>query len=88
MQHWSHSTSERGVAVLLSAQGIGYDIGLAGMVIDSNVIILNQLQPSSLPQIQICLSKDVLEAFVVTVYFTSMIDEVMPPYLKGMHYCC
>jgi hypothetical protein len=58
------------------------------MVVDSEVIILNQLQASSLPQIQICLSKDVLEACVVTVYFALMIDEVMPPYLKGVHYCC
>jgi hypothetical protein len=57
------------------------------MVVDSEVIILNQLQLSSLPQIRIYLSKDVLEAFVVTVYFTSMTDEVMPPYLKGVHYC-
>jgi hypothetical protein len=41
--------SECGVAVLILAQGVSYDIGLAGMVVDSKVIILNQLQPSSLP---------------------------------------
>jgi hypothetical protein len=34
---------ENGVAVLLLAQGVGYNIGLAGMVVDSEVIILNQL---------------------------------------------
>jgi hypothetical protein len=49
MQFWSHSMSKRGVAVLLSAQGVGYDVGLTGIVVDSEVIILNQLQPSSLP---------------------------------------
>jgi hypothetical protein len=69
--------SERGVAVLLSVQGVGYDVGLVRMVVDSEVIILNQLQLSLLPQIQIHLSKDVLEAFVI-----------MPPYLKCMHHCC
>jgi hypothetical protein len=34
---------ENGVAVLLLAQGIGYDIGLAGMAVDFEVILLNQL---------------------------------------------
>jgi hypothetical protein len=78
---------ENGVAVLLLAQGVGYDIGLAGMAVDFEVILLNQLQPSSLPQIQICLSQDVLEAFVITLYFLSMIDEIMSPYLKSVQYC-
>jgi hypothetical protein len=87
-QLWSYLMSKRGVAVLLLAQGVSYDVGLTGMVVDSEVIILNQLQPSSLPQIQICLSKDVLEAFVVTVYFTSMTGEIVPPYLKSVHHCC
>jgi hypothetical protein len=80
--------SKWGVTVLLLAQGISYNIGLAGMVVDSKVIIHNQLQPSSLPQIQICLSKYVLDAFVVTVYFTLMIDEIVPPHLKSVHHCC
>jgi hypothetical protein len=80
-------TGKHGVAVLLSAQGIGYDIGLARMVVDSDVIILNQLQPSSLPQVQIHLGEDILETFVVTVYFTTIIDEIVPPYLKSIHYC-
>jgi hypothetical protein len=39
----SHLTSNRGVAVLLSAQGVSYDVGLAMMVVDSEVVILNQL---------------------------------------------
>jgi hypothetical protein len=86
-QLWSHSIGKRGVAVLLSAQGVGFDIGLAGLVVDSEVIIFNQLQPSLLPQVQFRLSEDVLEAFVVTVYFTSMTDEIVPPYLKSVHYC-
>jgi hypothetical protein len=34
-----------------------------------------------------CLSEDVLEAFVVTVYLTSMTDEIVPPYLKNVHHC-
>jgi hypothetical protein len=85
---WLHSMSKRGVVVLLSAQGVDYDVGLAGMVVDSEVIIHNQLQPSSPPQIQIRLSKDVLEASMVTVYFTSKTDEIVHPYLQSVHYCC
>jgi hypothetical protein len=73
--------SKHGVGVLLSTQGVDYDIGLAWMVVYSKIIILNQLHPSSLPHIQIRLSKDVLEAFVVTVYLTSLTDEIVPPYL-------
>jgi hypothetical protein len=69
--------SKHGVAVVLLAQGVSYDVGLAGMVADFEVIILNQLQPSSLPQIQKRLSKDVHEASVVAVYFTPMIDEIV-----------
>jgi hypothetical protein len=86
MQLQPYSMAKRGVAVLLSAQGIGYDIGLAEMVLDSEVVILNQLQPSSPPQVQIHLSEDVLEAFVLTVYFTSTTDEIVHPYLKSVHY--
>jgi hypothetical protein len=55
------------------------------MVVDFMVVILNQLQSSSLPQIQIYLSEDILEAFVITLYFTSMIDEIVPPYLESVH---
>jgi hypothetical protein len=43
--------SERGVAVLLLAQGIGYSVRLTGMVVDFEVVILNQLHPPLLPQI-------------------------------------
>jgi hypothetical protein len=57
------------------------------MVVDSEVVILNQLQPSSLPQIQIYATEDVLEAFVITVYLTSMTNEIVSPYLKSVHNC-
>jgi hypothetical protein len=43
MQLWSHPSGKRGVAVLLLAPGVKYNIGLAWMVVDSKVIILNQL---------------------------------------------
>jgi hypothetical protein len=57
------------------------------VVVDSDVIILNQLSPSVLLQIQIGLSENILEALVVTISLASMADEVMPPYLESMNHC-
>jgi hypothetical protein len=66
----SHASGKSSVAILLVTQSIGYDVGLSEVVIDSDVIILNQLYPSALPQIQINLGKQVIEALVVMVYLT------------------
>jgi hypothetical protein len=85
MQLWSHPSGNGGVVVLLSAQGVDYDIGLAWMTIDSKIVIINQLQPSSLSQIQIQLSEDVLVALVVIVYLTSMTNVIVPPSLESTH---
>jgi hypothetical protein len=75
------------VTILLATQSIGYNVGLSWVIIDSNVIILNQLEPSALPQIQINLGKNVLETLVVTVNLTSMADEVISPYLESVNHC-
>jgi hypothetical protein len=40
-----------------------------------------------LPQIQIYLSENILEALVITVNLASLTDEVMPPYHEGMNHC-
>jgi hypothetical protein len=40
-----------------------------------------------LSQIQIVLSEYVLKALVVTVDLTMMSYEIVPLYLKSMHYC-
>jgi hypothetical protein len=81
--------------ILLGKLVLHYPFGLrhqlwhwhAWMVIDSKVIILNQFQPSSLPQIQIHLSEEVLKALVIIVYFTLMTNEIVPPCLKSIHNC-
>jgi hypothetical protein len=41
-----------------------------------------------LPQIEIGLGENILEALMVTVNLTSMTDEVMSPYLEGVNHCC
>jgi hypothetical protein len=64
-----------------------YNVSLSWVVVDPDVIILNQLYPSALPQIQTSLSENVLEALVVTVNLASMADEVMPPYIESRNHC-
>ena len=41
-------TRQARLMVDFSAQGIGYNVGLAQMILNENVIIFNQLKPSSL----------------------------------------
>jgi hypothetical protein len=50
------------------------------MVVNPKIIILNQLYPSTLSQIQVILCEYVFETLVVTVYLTLMSNEIMPPY--------
>jgi hypothetical protein len=44
------------VAVSFVAQGIRNDIRFAGVIVNIKIIVLDQLQPSSLPHVQIGLS--------------------------------
>jgi hypothetical protein len=48
------------VAVSFATQGIHNHIRLTGMIVNLKIIVLDQLQPSSLPHVQINLSKKVL----------------------------
>src|SRR3954469_6787732 len=72
----------------LPAEGIGHHVSLSGVVVYAEVVILDQFQPPSLPEIEIWLGEDVLEALVVGVYLTPLSDEIVPPYLQGMHHGC
>src|ERR1043165_1769373 len=53
------------VAIALAAQRIGYDICLPRRVLNINRVLSDGLQASSFPQVQIGLSEQVLQAFVV-----------------------
>src|SRR3954467_7981227 len=52
------------VAITFAAQRIGYDIRLPRRVLNINRVLSNGFQPSSLPQVQIGLSEQVLQALV------------------------
>ena len=65
--------------VYLAAQSIVHHIGLARLVVDGEIIVLDQFEPSPLPEIQLFLSKDVLETFVISIYVTSLTIKMMSP---------
>jgi hypothetical protein len=46
--------------MLLPAQGIRNQIHLARMIVNFQVIILDELQPTALPKVEILLSEDIL----------------------------
>ena len=72
----------------LAAQRIGYYVSLSGMIMQLHIIILNEFQPSPLPEIQLLLREDILQTLVIRVYLTMVSDEKMSPSLQRMHYGC
>ena len=61
------------VAVSLPAQCVNNYIGLAWSIFNTQIILLNHFDPTSLPEVEIRLSEDVLETLVVSedVHFSS-----------------
>ena len=49
---------------LVLIQGVGYNICFARMILNENIIIFNQLQPSSLSHVQVLLDKRILQTLV------------------------
>jgi hypothetical protein len=48
-----------------SAEGVCYHVGLSGVVMDLEVIILDQFKPSSLTEVEVWLSEDVPQTLVI-----------------------
>src|SRR5688572_3785989 len=55
------------------------------MIKNTHIIIFQQLQPPSLSQIQISLSKHILQTFVVDEYINTNTIQVMPPNLQSIN---
>ena len=47
------------LAIDFLAQGIGYNVGFAQMILNENIITFNQLDPSSLSHVQLFLDKKI-----------------------------
>src|SRR4051812_8322992 len=54
------------VAITFAAQCIGYDIRFPRRVLNIDIVLSNGFKPSSLPQVQIGLSEQVLQALVIS----------------------
>src|SRR3954463_8800086 len=70
----------------LSAKSVGNNIRLAGVVVDIDIVILDQLHPSTLPHIQLPLSENVLKALMVCIQLTLVAYQIVAPRLEGMYH--
>ena len=68
------------VAVSLPAQSVNNDIGLAWSIFNSRIILLNHLDPMSLPEVEVGLSEDVLETLMIS-------EDVHFPFQQEMSPC-
>jgi hypothetical protein len=50
-----------------------------GVTVNLELVILNQLEPSSLPHIQVWLCEDVLQAHVVRIDVNQILKQIMSP---------
>ena len=74
--------------MLLPTQGICNQICLAWVIVNLQIIILNELQPTALPKVEILLSEYVLQTLMIRVYLALSSHNVVSPNLKCMHNCC
>jgi hypothetical protein len=68
------------------AQGIRNHIRFAAVIVNLKIIVLDQLQPSSLPHVQIRLSEKVLQALVVGEDMSHIPKKIMLPGSQGMNH--
>jgi hypothetical protein len=76
--------SRQVAAVSFAAQGICSHILLTGMIVNLKIIVLYQLQPPSLPHVQIRLSEKVLQALVIGEDMSHIPKKIVPPGRQGV----
>ena len=72
------------IAVRLAAQGISHYISLAGGIGYTHVKVCNSLHPSLLMEVQIWLSKQILQTLVVGEDLATITEKVMSPLFQCM----
>src|SRR3954469_4191477 len=83
-----HSLSISNIYMALTAQRICNNICFTRMILHIPVIVLNQLQPSALPEVQLSLSEDILQALMIHENVTAVPNEIVPPCLQRMNNRC
>ena len=73
------------VAVRLAAKGISHYISLAGGIGYTHVKVCNGLHPSLLAEVQIRLSKQILQTLVIGEDLTMITEKVVSPLLQCMN---
>ena len=70
---WLVGLENQTVALSLPSQSVGNDIGLAWSIFNTRIILLNHFDPTSLPEVEVGLSEDVLETLMISedVHFSS-----------------
>jgi hypothetical protein len=74
------------VAVSFVTQGIRNYTRLTRMIVNLKIIVIDQLQPSSLPHVQIRLSEKVLQALMISEDMSHIPKKIMPLGTQGMKY--
>jgi hypothetical protein len=69
-------------------QGIRNEIRLVRIIVNFQIIVLDELQPSALPKVKILLSENVLQALVISVDSTLGSHNIVSPNLESMHNFC
>src|SRR3954462_2048790 len=67
------------VDISFAAESIGHDISFARCVVDGQIKIIDCFDPSPLPKVEIRLSEDILQNFVVRKDLTTVTKQVVPP---------
>src|ERR1044072_3343223 len=83
-----HSLGIRNIDVALTAQRICNDICFTRMILHIQVIVLNKLQLSALPEVQLPLSENVLQTLMISEYVTAVTNKRVPACLQRMNNRC
>jgi hypothetical protein len=70
----------------LSTPCVDYYICFPRVVVDSKIIILDKLLPSSFSKASIWLSEDTHQTLMVRIKFTSLFHKVIPSNLESMNH--
>src|ERR1041385_6293604 len=88
IQRWLLYLNFKFTTVCFTTQGISHHISFARGVMNIHVEIGYCLEPSLLAEIQVGLSKQVLQALVIGVDLAMITNEVMSPQLQCINYRC
>ncbi len=74
------------VVVSLATQHVCNDIFLSWVIVNFQIVVLDQLEPSLLPLVQVRLSENVLQALVVRIDMSHIPKKIMSPGSQGMNH--